>query len=311
MAFDDMTYTPRGVVDRLHVRVLALDRVPLDWRWHAAGVRDSFWRLYRNRAAGGWVRPAGAGRALPLHRGRVYLLPAWAGFDCGADRPFDQLFVHFEVLGWTGATIRSVFDRPIDLGPPGADPGLSAACDAVEAALVARRHGAVGTVLLAKAAVCLALSRTLAGRGLTDPDRKLLSVGPGPVAAAMDYVEAHLAGPLRNDVLARACHMSPSHFIRTFRATVGQTPAQYVTERRVARAAHRLTLTGDPVKQVAADCGFANRYHFSRVFKAVMGVGPAGYRHARGPERRTAPARAGDRRHHRPETGHARVGEIT
>jgi len=34
------------------------------------------------------------------------------------------------------------------------------------------------------------------------------------------------------------------------------------------------------IDQVAEDCGFANRFHFSRIFASHMGQGPGKYRRA-------------------------------
>ena len=44
--------------------------------------------------------------------------------------------------------------------------------------------------------------------------------------------------------------------------------------RRMRLAAERLRLPGARVKQVAAELGFADAFHFSRVFKAELGVSP-------------------------------------
>jgi AraC-like DNA-binding protein len=50
-----------------------------------------------------------------------------------------------------------------------------------------------------------------------------------------------------------------------------------VRQRRCARATE--LLTGDAaIEEVALRCGFANRHHFTRVFAAEMGCGPAEHR---------------------------------
>jgi len=74
--------------------------------------------------------------------------------------------------------------------------------------------------------------------------------------------------------------MSEDHFIRRFRECVGQSPAQYIQEQRVARAAQRLVFTTESIDAIAAATGFANRFYFSRVFTRHMGTSPAAYRNA-------------------------------
>ena len=44
------------------------------------------------------------------------------------------------------------------------------------------------------------------------------------------------ARPLDMPALAAVAHVSPSHFIRVFRATFGETPHRYLQRRRVERA---------------------------------------------------------------------------
>jgi AraC-like DNA-binding protein len=40
-------------------------------------------------------------------------------------------------------------------------------------------------------------------------------------------------------------------------------------------AAEQLQKPGAMVKQVTEECGFANQFHFSRVFKSVFGLSPS------------------------------------
>jgi len=57
-----------------------------------------------------------------------------------------------------------------------------------------------------------------------------------------------------------------------------QTPAKYVQERRVAAATEKLVFSEATIDQIAEETGFANRFHFSRVFTQIMSVGPGTYR---------------------------------
>ncbi len=58
--------------------------------------------------------------------------------------------------------------------------------------------------------------------------------------------------------------------------------AAFVAERRIREACRRLALSADSIEQVAEAAGFANRHHFSRVFKRFAGCGPAEFRRGRG-----------------------------
>ena len=81
--------------------------------------------------------------------------------------------------------------------------------------------------------------------------------------------------------VAAAVGLSPGHLRALFRTTLGQTPAAWLRERRVAAAAERLMSTDEPIDALATACGFADRFHFSRVFARLLGCGPAAYRATR------------------------------
>jgi len=76
--------------------------------------------------------------------------------------------------------------------------------------------------------------------------------------------------------------VSEAHFIRTFKATFGETPHAYLRRRRVERAMFLLRRTERPVTEICLDVGFASLGTFSRTFSAVVGCSPSAYR-AQGP----------------------------
>ena len=83
--------------------------------------------------------------------------------------------------------------------------------------------------------------------------------------------------------LARIAHVSEAHFIRTFRATFGETPHRYLQRRRVERAMYLLSSTPRDVTDVCMDVGFASLGTFSRTFRDVVGVSPSEYRRSAEP----------------------------
>jgi len=99
-----------------------------------------------------------------------------------------------------------------------------------------------------------------------------------PVQPALEFIERHLDADLSNAILAHACSMSDGHFIRTFRACMNRTPAQYVLECRIKAAQRLLMLTEKSIDLIATEAGFGSRHYFSRVFSRQIGVAPAGYR---------------------------------
>jgi AraC-like DNA-binding protein/quercetin dioxygenase-like cupin family protein len=81
--------------------------------------------------------------------------------------------------------------------------------------------------------------------------------------------------------IAAECHVSHAYLCRLFRRYDQQSPYQYLLQLKMRAAAEWLHTPGSLVKQVAERVGFADPFHFSRVFKAVLGVAPETFRHLR------------------------------
>ncbi len=92
------------------------------------------------------------------------------------------------------------------------------------------------------------------------------------------YVHEHLDERLSNDDLAAYCHRHPTHFIRYFRGKTGQTPARYVTERRMEAAKRMLEETTLTVAEIMERVGLEEPSHFARLFRKQYGLSPTEYR---------------------------------
>ena len=99
---------------------------------------------------------------------------------------------------------------------------------------------------------------------------------------ARDAMDRAYAEPLDVPTLAQIANVSEAHFIRTFRATFGETPHRYLQRRRVERAMFLLRATDRSVTDICLDVGFNSLGTFSRSFQAIVGESPTAYRQ-RGP----------------------------
>lgn len=97
---------------------------------------------------------------------------------------------------------------------------------------------------------------------------------------ARDAMDRQYAEPLDIPALAAIAHVSEAHFIRTFRATFGETPHRYLQRRRVERAMALLVSTDRSVTDICMSVGFASLGTFSRTFRDVVGSSPRDYRAA-------------------------------
>jgi AraC-like DNA-binding protein len=94
---------------------------------------------------------------------------------------------------------------------------------------------------------------------------------------ARDAMDRAYARPLDIPDLARIAQVSEAHFIRTFRATFGETPHRYLQRRRVERAMFLLRETDRSVTDICLEVGFASLGTFSRTFRDIVGESPTAY----------------------------------
>src|SRR6266702_288836 len=95
---------------------------------------------------------------------------------------------------------------------------------------------------------------------------------------ARDAMDRTYAQPLDIRALASVASVSEAHFIRTFRATFGETPHRYLQRRRVERAMFLLRETERSITDICLDVGFDSLGKFSRTFRDLVGVHPTAYR---------------------------------
>lgn len=266
--------------DYLHVRIFMLWHLVINQEWNHPNVCSSYWRLYVNNRSGASVglHPG----SYEITPGKLHLIPAGVRFSCHNTQTVDHFFIHFDVLGLPPPLLQAVFDRPLGLV---VDAGTQTLIDTLIKTTKLTRDlpgkADPATLCRAKALVYSALAQALAQ--LPEPYADLarrLALPAGQVAPAIQHIELNLESPLSNDLLAGLCHLSNDQFIRRFKDAVGMTPAQYILQRRVTIAAQQLLFTHDSIEKIAEDCGFANRFYFSRVFTRRMGSSPAAYRNA-------------------------------
>jgi transcriptional regulator GlxA family with amidase domain len=107
-------------------------------------------------------------------------------------------------------------------------------------------------------------------RALEESNRRLLR--------ARDAMDRTYAQPLDIPSLARIAYVSEAHFIRSFRATFGETPHRYLQRRRVERSMFLLRETDRSVTDICLDVGFSSLGTFSRTFSEILGESPTSYR---------------------------------
>ncbi|HEX2459365.1 MAG TPA: AraC family transcriptional regulator [Vicinamibacterales bacterium] len=95
--------------------------------------------------------------------------------------------------------------------------------------------------------------------------------------SVLDCIASQLEDDVSLMTLAERARISPFHFARLFRATVGVPPHQFVSRLRVERAVSLMKAGKLTLAHIAVECGFHDQPHFTRAFHSVFRTTPAMY----------------------------------
>jgi len=98
------------------------------------------------------------------------------------------------------------------------------------------------------------------------------------ILEVLSHIESSLGEALPNRILAENASLATNAFNRLFARELGISPQKYIKKKRIERACALLHHSNYTIDRVAVDTGFADRYHFSKIFKQVTGLSPARYR---------------------------------
>jgi len=153
---------------------------------------------------------------------------------------------------------------------------VASALEACDIELRDRRKGCTQLVRYGVLSLLIRLAWELEG-GDSKPEPAPAHVPPW-LKETLEYIDKHLQADLRLSALCKMAAVSPSHFSRTFRQTVGMTVTDYVVAKRIALAKNRLVHTEEQVQHIAYECGFESLPYFHKKFKTITGYTPMVYK---------------------------------
>lgn len=96
--------------------------------------------------------------------------------------------------------------------------------------------------------------------------------------AVFQHLDHHYGEHIEVSDAARLCAMSPSHFMRFFKQTIGQSFRTYLSGFRIAKA-QMMLLSGDaPIAEISELVGFCTQSYFGEIFRDLAGMTPRAYR---------------------------------
>ena len=94
-------------------------------------------------------------------------------------------------------------------------------------------------------------------------------------------IEANLFTQLTIEQLAEQSSLSISSFKREFAKLYDDTPANYIRNKKLEKAAELLLISDERITDIAFDCGFNDLATFTKNFSDKYHISPSGYRQER------------------------------
>jgi AraC-like DNA-binding protein len=115
------------------------------------------------------------------------------------------------------------------------------------------------------------LARTMTGSVAAAPI-------PGNLLAVHRLISSAPAQDITLAEMARMAGMSASYFCSRFKAIFGLAPGECLIQHRMHHAVHLLNNRNLTISQIAAQVGYDDLFHFSKMFKKQFGLSPRAMR---------------------------------
>jgi YesN/AraC family two-component response regulator len=92
------------------------------------------------------------------------------------------------------------------------------------------------------------------------------------------YIEQNYHKPIDLNIIANHFLFSPSYLTKIFVKHTHITPSKFIMNYRINIAKQLLTDNSLAINTVSNMVGYSDSYHFSKIFKQIVGVSPTSYR---------------------------------
>ena len=107
--------------------------------------------------------------------------------------------------------------------------------------------------------------------------------GYSKIADSVSYLHTHyLENDFKVSTLAEMSGISSRYYERLFYRKFGRTPKEYILALKIERAKALLLRDEKRVKDIALELGYADVYHFGKIFKEKTGYTPTEYKKENG-----------------------------
>lgn len=162
-------------------------------------------------------------------------------------------------------------------------PGVYAAlCHDVSSVRLAVQEHDMNCLVIDSGSVTLDLACSMADTFCdeTPAQRPAAAYGmfPRNLVSVIAHIRTNLHRPLDVNKLSELAAMSPSHFSKLFKISMGVSPHQFILLERVDRSKQLLRGSSSKIVDIAFAVGFETQAHFTTVFGNLVGMTPLQFR---------------------------------
>ena len=281
-------------IDQLHLLTVHVGYAchNADWNWKR--VSSPFTRLYY--VTKGFAKVVLPDRILELKPHCLYLIPAFTMHSYECDGLFEHYYIHIYEDAQTGSGFLEdfvfpseipanefdlyLFKRLCEINPTMRLPQSNPTAydnNSTLAQNIARNKQRI----LCDRVESRGILYQLTARFLKEAEQKG-NVNDNRIQKCLTYIRKHINENIRIDALADIVCISKDHFIRLFKKETGQTPVQYISQKKIEKAQLLLVTENMPVKEVAYLLSYDDHSYFNRLFRKVTGMSPQEYRRSHG-----------------------------
>ena len=258
--------------------------------WECESMSYPFWRLYHSRTGGGYI--LFEGEVTEISHDEIIIIPPYTAFSSFLHKQtiaakdlisgerivdermidhyhqksyVDQLFVHFN-LGFPFDNAKKGIYR-VKLSKE-----WEQCCMLIERKIIEMPNEINFELSLG--------INALLGFGLFTLSANLWNtqIIDARIEQLLSYIDQNLAEKLSNEHLSAKLNMAQNSFARLFRSEMKCSVQVYIQQKRIEKSIMLMHHRKGEIDDIALACGFYDRFHFSKMFKKIIGQSPALYK---------------------------------
>lgn len=226
------------------------------WKYPEAYFR--YWCIYWNKTPGAWINFKS--QKIELTPNKIILIPPFTPFSTGINNPVEHFYIHF----YTNGILDKIRRNPIKLDTLDLSLTISEIFNLSGTAQLLKIYGLIFSYL-AKIPVEYCLAET------EDTINPI-------IRKVIDLMHENINVPIDNFYLSRQAGLGINEFYNLFKQEMHITPRQYMLRLRLEHSSTLLRYSKQSIEKIAQNCGFADRYHFSKAFRSYFGFPPVEFR---------------------------------